>query len=234
MTPRRGRSPTQRRARLAARGVSVNPGWSMVLAGGLIDIWGSNGNQQGPRSSFGRVRRARVQWGIWRARRAGATSARMRFSDVPGFGDLPYLITLGRDVAMARDVTFITRDGGIHVFTHLERYRKVIKYGRINIRDNCVIGERVILLPGVTIGPDSVVAAGSVVARSIPPGVVAAGNPAKPVMTVHQYAEWALAATPDYAEAEFARDMKAVLVKMYMRKSVPRQFRKNDRNKTGD
>ena len=40
-------------------------------------------------------------------------------------------------------------------------------------------------------------------------------------MTVHQYAEWALAATPDYAEAELARDMKAVLVKMYMRESVP-------------
>ena len=135
---------------------------------------------------------------------------------------------------MAAEVTFITKDGATHVFTHLERYRKVIKYGRINIRDNCVIGERVILLPGVTIGPDSVVAAGSVVARSIPPGVLAAGNPAKPVMSVHQYAEWALAATPDYDEAELARDKKAVLMRMYMRESVPKRFHQNDRNATSD
>jgi hypothetical protein len=172
-----------------------------------------------------KAQRARVHWGILRARRAGVTIGQgCSFSDVPGFGDLPYLITIGRDVAMARDVTFITRDGGTRVFTHLERYRKVIKYGRVNIKDNCVIGERVILLPGVSIGPNSVVAAGSVVARSIPPDVLAAGNPAKPVMTVHQYAEWALAATPDYDEEELARDQKAVLMRMYMRESLPARF----------
>ena len=185
--------------------------------------------------ALGKFQRARIHWGIRRARRAGATIGEgCSFSDVPGFGDHPYLITIGRDVAMGADVAFITKDGGTHVFTHLERYRKVIKYGRINIRDNCVIGERAILLPGVTIGPDSVVAAGSVVARSIPPGVLAAGNPAKPVMTVHQYAEWALAATPDYDEAEFARDAKAVLMRMYMRGSVPKRFHQDDRNKTSD
>lgn len=179
-----------------------------------------------------KARRARVHWGIWRARRAGVTiGENCIFSDVPGFGDLPYLVTVGRDVAMARDVTFITHDAGTRVFTKQERYRKVIKYGRINIRDNCVIGERAILLPGVTIGPNSVVAAGSVVARSIPPDVLAAGNPAKPVMTIHQYAEWALAATPDYDEAEFARDRKAVLTRMYMRESVPKRFQQ-ERNET--
>ena len=134
---------------------------------------------------------------------------------------------------MARDVTFITHDAGTRVFTKQERYRKVIKYGRINIRDNCVIGERAILLPGVTIGPNSVVAAGSVVARSIPPDVLAAGNPAKPVMTIHQYAEWALAATPDYDEAEFARDPKAVLMRMHMRESVPMRFQQKGRDETG-
>lgn len=147
-----------------------------------------------------------------------------RFADIPSFGSHPYLITLGRNVAMAAEVTFITNDGGTHVFTHMERYRKVIRYGRINIRDNCVIGERAILLPGVTIGPDSVVAAGAVVSQSIPPDVLAAGNPAKPVMTVHQYAEWSLAATPDYDEEEFARNEKAMLMRMHMRESAPRRF----------
>lgn len=49
----------------------------------------------------------------------------------------------------------------------------------IIIRDNCWLGAGVIVLGGVTIGPDSVVAAGSVVTRDVPPGVVAGGNPAR-------------------------------------------------------
>jgi maltose O-acetyltransferase len=49
----------------------------------------------------------------------------------------------------------------------------------VYIEDNVFIGSRVIILKGVTIGKDSVIGAGSVVIRSIPPGVIAAGNPAK-------------------------------------------------------
>lgn len=40
------------------------------------------------------------------------------------------------------------------------------------------LGGNVTVLPGVTIGSGSVVGGGSVVTRSIPPGVIAAGNPA--------------------------------------------------------
>ena len=49
----------------------------------------------------------------------------------------------------------------------------------IILEDNVFLGARVIVLGGVTIGADSVVGAGSVVTRSIPSGVIAAGNPAK-------------------------------------------------------
>lgn len=44
---------------------------------------------------------------------------------------------------------------------------------------NCFIGAHSIILPGVTIGDGSIVAAGSVVNRDVPPGSIAAGNPAK-------------------------------------------------------
>lgn len=44
---------------------------------------------------------------------------------------------------------------------------------------NVWLGARVIVLPGVTIGDDTVVAAGSVVTRDLPPGVLAAGVPAR-------------------------------------------------------
>ena len=50
----------------------------------------------------------------------------------------------------------------------------------ITIRDNVWLGGGVIVCPGVTIGDDTVVGAGSVVTRDLPAGVVAIGAPAKP------------------------------------------------------
>jgi maltose O-acetyltransferase len=49
----------------------------------------------------------------------------------------------------------------------------------IVVGDNVWLGGAVIVLPGVTIGEDSVVGAGSVVTRDVPAGVVAVGNPAR-------------------------------------------------------
>jgi acetyltransferase-like isoleucine patch superfamily enzyme len=171
------------------------------------------------------ARRGEQRLRVWKARKAGAVIPDdCRFSGRASFGSEPYLVAIGPNVDIANEVAFVTHDGGTHVFDHLERYQKVIKFGRINILENCVIGHRAILLPGVTIGPNSVVAAGSVVTRSVPPGVLVAGNPAKPVMTVHQYAEWSLAATPDYDEEEYRRNPKAVLMGLHLRESKPKRF----------
>ena len=52
------------------------------------------------------------------------------------------------------------------------------KTAPVVVEDNVFIGSRAIILKGVTIGKDSVIGAGSVAVRSIPPGVIAAGNPA--------------------------------------------------------
>lgn len=157
---------------------------------------------------------------LWRLRKAGLTLPDdCRMAGLPSFGSEPYLITIGHHVAMASNVSFITHDGGTYVFRHLERYQNVVKYGRITVLDNCVLGQRVIILPGVTIGPNSVVAAGSVVTRNIPPNVLASGNPAKPIMSIHQYAEWCLAATPDYDLNEYHRNKKEFLLKFHMRGS---------------
>jgi len=51
----------------------------------------------------------------------------------------------------------------------------------VHLEPNVFVGEHSLILKGVTIGRDSVVGAGSVVTRSIPAGVVAAGNPARVV-----------------------------------------------------
>jgi acetyltransferase-like isoleucine patch superfamily enzyme len=196
---------------------------------------------EGHANVFVQARRNLGEWrlrlGIRRARRAGAVIGDgSSFEGLPEFGSEPFLISIGRNVRFACNVVMITHDGGIAVIHTLnpERYGRVHKFGRIDIRDNCVIGWGVIILPGVTIGPDCVIAAGSVVTRSISPGVLAAGNPAKPVMTVQQYAEWSLAATPDIDEEEYRRDPKAYLMRTPLRGSVPRRFRQNDRNETAD
>lgn len=49
----------------------------------------------------------------------------------------------------------------------------------VHIGKNCWIGAGVIIVPGVTIGDDTVIGAGSVVTRDIPSGVVAVGNPCR-------------------------------------------------------
>ncbi len=54
----------------------------------------------------------------------------------------------------------------------------------ITIGDNVWLGGGVIVCPGVTIGDDSVIGAGAVVTKDIPAGVVAVGNPARPVRTL--------------------------------------------------
>lgn len=51
----------------------------------------------------------------------------------------------------------------------------------VEIKDGAWIGGGVIILPGVTIGENSIIGAGSVVSRSIPDNCVAVGNPCKPI-----------------------------------------------------
>jgi len=55
------------------------------------------------------------------------------------------------------------------------------------IKDNVVIGGCVTTLPNVTVHANSVIAAGSVVTKDVPPETVVKGVPAKPMMTRQEY-----------------------------------------------
>lgn len=58
----------------------------------------------------------------------------------------------------------------------------------VSVGNNVWLGGGSILLPGITIGDDSVIGAGSVVTRSVPAGVVAVGNPCHVVRSVYEAA----------------------------------------------
>jgi maltose O-acetyltransferase len=86
-------------------------------------------------------------------------------------------VAIGRDCAIGRDV--IIMDSDQHAlpgesFTPLP----------VVIEDRVWIGARVIVLKGVTVGHDSVIGAGSIVTRDVPPFSVAVGQPARVIRTV--------------------------------------------------
>lgn len=96
-------------------------------------------------------------------------------------------IKIGRNCLIAANCQII--DGSGHDLSMENPANRVNTTGDtrpINIEDNVWIGINCIVLPGVTIGKGSVIAAGSVVVKDIPPMSVAGGNPAK---VIKQYEE---------------------------------------------
>ena len=63
------------------------------------------------------------------------------------------------------------------------------KIGKIDIKENCFIGENSIILPGVVIGPNVIVASGSVINKNIPPNSCVAGVPARFYAKFDEYLE---------------------------------------------
>lgn len=57
---------------------------------------------------------------------------------------------------------------------------------KTTLREGCSIGGGAVLLPGITVGAGSMVAAGSVVTKSVPDGSIVAGNPARFVRHVKE------------------------------------------------
>lgn len=74
---------------------------------------------------------------------------------------------VGAETLIAFDVALLSHDmtRGLYLHTRIGR--------------RCFIGARSVILPGITIGDESVVAAGSVVTKDVPPRSIVAGNPAQ-------------------------------------------------------
>lgn len=93
------------------------------------------------------------------------------------FGSEPWLVSIGDKVTVTSGVILLTHDGSTWLMNDKKGRRYL--YRRIIIGNNVFIGVNSILMPGVKVGDNVVIAAGSVVTKSIPSGSVVGGNPAK-------------------------------------------------------
>ena len=90
-------------------------------------------------------------------------------------------VTFGDNVFVAPGCGFYTAGHPLDV----ERRNAGLEYALpIRIGNNVWIGAQVCVLPGVTIGDNSVIGAGSVVTKDIPSGVLAAGNPCRVIRPI--------------------------------------------------
>ncbi len=85
-------------------------------------------------------------------------------------------VYIGNSVMIGPNVTIATAGHPIDP----ELRRKVAQFNiPVRIGNNVWIGAGAVILPGITIGDDSVIGAGSIVTKDIPAGVVAVGNPCR-------------------------------------------------------
>lgn len=93
------------------------------------------------------------------------------------------LVTFGDNVFVAPNCGFYA--GGYPL--DAERRNSGLEYAfPIHVGNNVWIGANVCVLPGVTIGDNSVIGAGSVVTKDIPSGVLAYGNPCRVIRTISE------------------------------------------------
>ena len=95
----------------------------------------------------------------------------------------PWLIRIEDDVTLGPYVSIVTHDAS------LAHHTAQTRLGRVIVRKRAYVGVGATLLPGTTIGEDSVVGAGAVVHGDVPPASLVMGNPAK-VIPVKAAVAW--------------------------------------------
>ena len=87
-------------------------------------------------------------------------------------------VEIGDNVLIAPDVKIVTVDHDLHDRMNL------FHFGKVTVKENAWICIGALLCPGVTIGKNAVVAAGSVVTADVPDNAMVGGNPARIIKTL--------------------------------------------------
>ena len=120
------------------------------------------------------------------ARHLGVKIGKHCLIDTRYFSSEPYLITIGNHVQLTHCVSIHTHGGGQAI---RQNHPDFDVFGKVVIEDWAYIGAFSQIMPGVTVGEGALVAAGSVVTKSVAPHTVVGGNPARYICTTEEYYE---------------------------------------------
>lgn len=110
------------------------------------------------------------------------------FTSLFNFDNLfPGLIEIGDNTVISRDTLILTHDFSVYGIGNITDSNLKIAKGKVKIGNNCFVGVRCIILPGVSIGDNVIIGAGSVVNKDIPSNTVAAGNPVKVISSREEF-----------------------------------------------
>ena len=121
------------------------------------------------------------QW----ARYVGVTIGHNNLIGKNHWSSEPYLISVGSNCQLT-DCRIFTHGGAQPVRDINPNFDC---FGKVTIGDYVYIGSNALIMPGVTIGNNVLVAAGSVVTKSVPSRMVVAGNPARIICSIDEYYE---------------------------------------------
>lgn len=112
-----------------------------------------------------------------------------RFIGCPDFGNEMYLITIGDNCVISKNVTLLNHDGGTSVLRNLNMASDIDKIKPIKIGNNVFVGRNASILQGVSVGDNVIIGYGSIVTKDLPSNGVYAGIPAKYICSIEEYYE---------------------------------------------
>lgn len=136
------------------------------------------------------------------------------------FGTEPWLITIGDHVDITAGVHFLNHEGGIWCARGIDpKYNEYDLFSPITVGNNVMIGIGAVIMPGVHIGNNVIIAGQCVVTKDVPNDAVIAGVPGKQISTVSNFMEKLTSADVVKTKA-MSQDEK----RKYLQKTHPEWF----------